>query len=475
MQRALLLLLIALSYLLFAGRPAWSLAPLLGLAALTALVAPRRTLSFSKIWRPLDLALVALMVGIVAQMVPLPPRLLGVLSPHAAALQASLRPPQLGTRAGEWLSISINIGATAGSLATVALGVLSFWIARGIFSAGGSSRWFCRALAVVGGVAALTAVVFRATSPGLVFGILDPAARSANPFGAFVNRNHFGGWLLMMATPVCGYLIAHLRIHTAHGRTLLLSVREFIASGAMVTAILGLGIVGVLLLTLSRSAVAGLGAAAICGWLLGRKRFSLERTSLPAILILIGVVMLAAVLFVDINGWATRIGESFEVAEGGSNRMRIWRESLPMVGDYWLTGTGAGTFNDAMTKYQQSRIWVGSMNRWAHFNNAHSAYLQVVAEGGLLLTIPALSALLLLFNLGRRAVRDDRGEMLWARIGAAAGLAGMAVQSIWETSLVMPANAIVCGTLAGLLLYRRGSGRSDRSADWPGPFANSAR
>jgi O-antigen ligase len=196
---------------------------------------------------------------------------------------------------------------------------------------------------------------------------------------------------------------------------------------------------------------------------LGRNRLRIERTHLPVILALTGVVMLAAVLFVDINGWATRASESFDLSDAGSNRLRIWRESLPMIHDFWLTGTGAGTFSDAMTKYQQSRIWVGSMNRWAHFNNAHSAYLQVVAEGGVLLALPALAALVSAFRIGRRAVREDRGEMLWARIGAAGGLVGIAVQNIWETPLIMPANAILFGTLAGLLLYQRGNGRPERA------------
>jgi len=79
----------------------------------------------------------------------------------------------------------------------------------------------------------------------------------------------------------------------------------------------------------------------------------------------------------------------------------------------------------------------------------------VLAEGGLLLVTPVLIALGAALSLGRRAVRDDKGEMQWARIGAAGGLIGIAVQSIWETSLVMPANAILCGAVAGLLLYQR--------------------
>ena len=53
-------------------------------------------------------------------------------------------------------------------------------------------------------------------------------------------------------------------------------------------------------------------------------------------------------------------------------------------------------------------------------------------------------------RLGRRSLRSDRGEMFWARVGAAAGLVGLAVQSIWEVALTMPANAVLGGVLAGL-------------------------
>jgi len=58
-------------------------------------------------------------------------------------------------------------------------------------------------------------------------------------------------------------------------------------------------------------------------------------------------------------------------------------------------------------------------------------------------------------TLARAAVIADKGEMFWVRVGAAAGLAGLAVQSIWEVSLTMPANAVLAGVLAGLVLYQR--------------------
>ncbi len=451
MQRTLLLSLIAVSYILFAGGPGWTLIPLLILAGVTVLVAPRRTLSFPRDTRALDLALVAVIAALLVQITPLPRAIVGLLSPHAEDLRVTLQFRGFSTN---WARLSVNPRATEASLGIVALAIVTFWIARGVFSFGGSTRQFCRALAIVGAAAAISALIFRIATPGLINGTLQPEARSANPFGAFINRNHFAGWLLLITGPVGGYLIAHLRIHPAYRQNFRIGLTQFLVSGAMVTAMAGLTVVGVMLLTLSRSAAAGLGAAAVFGWRVGRERLRIERTNLPVVLGIAGLGLMAVVLFVDISGWTTRLGESLDTASD-RNRITIWRESLPVLRDFWLTGTGAGTYGDSMIKYQESRVWIPSMSRWAHFNNAHSHYLQVAAEGGLLLLAPVLTALALVVRFGRRAVRDDKGEMQWARIGAAGGLIGIAVQSIWETSLVMPANAILCGAVAGLLLYQR--------------------
>jgi putative inorganic carbon (HCO3(-)) transporter len=455
MQRALLLLLIAVSYALFAGGPRWTLLPLLALAGAAALVAPRRTFAFPRESRALDLALVAVIAAIALQMAPLPSAIVSVLSPHAEAARAAVQfnPPSDGA----WVPLSLDPGATTDALATTVLAILTFWISRGVFSFGGSTRQFCRALALLGAVAAASALIFRVASPGLVLGTLPAEVRSANPFGAFVNRNHFAGWLLLVAGPVGGYLIAHLRIHPAYRQRFRQGLKQFLVSGALVTAMAEAMIVVTMLLTLSRSAAAGLGSAAIFGWRIGRHRMRIERSHLPAIMAIGGIGLLAAVLFVDIAGWTTRLEQTLETGSD-RNRLTIWRESIPILRDFWLTGTGAGTYGDAMVTYQQTRVWIGSMSRWAHFNNAHSHYLQVAAEGGLLLLLPVVSALGLAVSIGRRALRDDKGEMQWARIGAAAGLIGIAVQNIWETSLIMPANAILCGALAGLLLYHRPRG-----------------
>lgn len=459
MQRTLLILLFAASYLLYAGVTPWALGALLVIAALTALSSPRSTFTFHPRTRALDAALVALLAAVALQLMPLPAAVIAAVSPQAAALREAVRFAPLGTPPPSFLTLSVNPDATLLSLGTVVLGVLSFWSARSVFNAGGGARFFCKSLAFLGALAAMMAVIQKAVAPRAALFTMISEARSASPFGAFFNRNHFAAWMLMVAMPVAGYCIARMRIHPTRRGRWRESIGQILSSGAIFTTIAAIIMVGVLLLTLSRSALAGLAAAALTGWILGKPRLSIERTSVPGLLGFIGVVLVIVVLFVDVDSWATRVEQSLSSGSAdGFDRLTIWRESLPIAQDFWITGSGAGTYSNAMTVYQQTRVWVGAMQSWAHFNNAHSHYVQLAAEGGLLLSIPVLCAFLSVIVLGWRAVRADKGEMFWVRIGAAAGLAGLAVQSIWEVALQMPANAVLAGMLAGLLLYQRDAG-----------------
>ena len=87
------------------------------------------------------------------------------------------------------------------------------------------------------------------------------------------------------------------------------------------------------------------------------------------------------------------------------------------------------------------------------FNQAHNHYVQVAAEGGLILGIPVLAALVLLVRAGVSALGRDRSGMFWLRAGAASGLVGVAVQSLLETGLLTPANGVLAAIAAAILLH----------------------
>jgi O-antigen ligase len=108
-----------------------------------------------------------------------------------------------------------------------------------------------------------------------------------------------------------------------------------------------------------------------------------------------------------------------------------------------------------MLAYQQG-------SRLFFFNHAHDEYLQLLAEGGLIVAVPAaigmLGGLVAMF----RAMGADRTSIFWLRAGALAGIVAVAVQSIWDTGLRMPANGILFATIAALALHEpRGSSGRD--------------
>lgn len=61
-----------------------------------------------------------------------------------------------------------------------------------------------------------------------------------------------------------------------------------------------------------------------------------------------------------------------------------------------------------------------------------------------------LTSFLLVF---RRRLTQDEGPDYLIRAGAAAGIAGVMVQSFWDTGLRMPANAMLLAVLAAIVTY----------------------
>ena len=206
-----------------------------------------------------------------------------------------------------------------------------------------------------------------------------------------------------------------------------------------------------LTLSLSRSALLGLAGALGCGALLAiqgppaahDRRYAPRSGRAGA---LIAVLAALAVL-----GVATQVGPGAIARRfGGSgtamaDRLTIWHDTLPVLRDFWLTGTGAGTYLTSMAVYQRSKPGV-------IFNQAHNHYLQLAAEGGVLVALPVFLALAAFTRAAVDRLRNDRSGIYWIRAGAAAGLVGVAVQSVWETGLTIPANAALAAVLAAYVI-----------------------
>jgi O-antigen ligase len=89
-----------------------------------------------------------------------------------------------------------------------------------------------------------------------------------------------------------------------------------------------------------------------------------------------------------------------------------------------------------------------------HLREAHNDYLQLAAEGGVLLAVPILCTVAFLARDVRRRLADSSGSSYWIRLGAITGLIAIALQSTVEFSLQMPGNAALAATLLGIALHR---------------------
>ena len=425
----------AWSLLAFGGVYPWALAPVV-IASIVLLIAARPTVIAAP-HRLLDTGILAVLLVVAFQLVPLPRGVAGAFSPGTVQSWDALT---LHRRS--LLSISVWPAATVEALATLLAAVAVFWGARELFRLHGLRR-VIRTVALAGAAASFAGLLQRKSGASLVYGFWHPLETGAWPFGPFVNRNFFATWVLMGISLCAGYLLAR---HQAATRPDLRPWRTRVAQAVDGRTIWLLTVVGLmtvaLFASLSRSGLIGLVAVLLTGGA-GTQLRPHSRRSRWAVVGLL-VVGVSVVVWGDLAALVKRVDET-RVLEP-RERQAIWRDTIPLVRDHWVAGTGAGAYERAMLLYQRT-------DRTYYDNQAHNQYLQLAADGGVMLVIPAALVLIGVAQEGWRRLRCDRTGMFWIRLGAAAGLGGVLVQGFWETGLRAPGNAILSAVLAAILLH----------------------
>ena len=385
----------------------------------------------------LDASLLAGLAVAGAQLVPLPGAMRARVSPHAVQIDQALRLDG-GVSAAAAQPLSIDPESTAWAVALAAAYIALFFCARSIFARGGV-RTVSRGIAWMGlGLCALVALQ-RATSPSMLYWYFRPLDAGASPYGPFVSRNALATWLAMAAPIAIGYAVARdrsdrrvaggiaARIEAMDSTQLWLAAAACVMTGTVFASTSRAGILGVTLGLLAFVAVS-------------RARIRRGGVAVWTLVALAGIAA-AALMFGDFGALAMRLQETTESGVWG--RRAIWRDSWRMAQDFWIAGVGAGAFAKGMLLYQQG-------SRLFFFNHAHNEYLQLVAEGGVLVAVPAAIALIAFAVVITGHLRSDRTPIFWIRAGAVAGIVAVAVQSLWDTGLRTPANGALFAVIAAI-------------------------
>ena len=306
-----------------------------------------------------------------------------------------------------------------------------------------------RGLVVLGAALALLGIVQKATYTQEIYGYWS-SNHGGEPFGPFLNKNHFAGWMLMNLPVATGYFYAltasnrHQSTWNWRRRLLWLSSNEAHEILLVGAAILLMAFA--LVMTLSRSGIGiFLVVLAMTGSLIRRNRPARwERRLAIASLSALAVV---AVTWVGIDAVAARFLELPGSDLGG--RVGIWRDTLRIVKDFPLTGSGLNTYATAIPFYQ-------TFDLSTYFPWAHNDYLQLVAEGGLLVGIPfAILAALFVRQICRR-LRENTDTISWGiRVGAVTGLGAIAIQELVDFSLQHPGHAALFSVLCAVAVAPR--------------------
>jgi O-antigen ligase len=341
--------------------------------------------------------------------------------------------------------LTVDADATAWAVALGAAYIAIFFCARAIFTTGGV-RHTARAVAWLGLALTTLVIVQRATSPSLLYWTWKPISPGASPYGPFVNRNSLATWLAMAVPLVIGYAMARHESQRQGGGTgdPIDPTQIWLAGSATLMT-------GGLLASTSRAGILAGGIGLIVFVALSRRRTRGGRGTLW-IAAALGVMVVIAAAYSNVGALLMHMQSTAEQGDWG--RAAIWRDTWRMASDFPWTGVGVGAFQHAMLVYQQG-------SRLFFFNHAHNEYLQIVAEGGLLIGAPAAIAVLAGGILAATHLAD-RTPIFWVRAGATAGIVAVCVQSVWDTGLRTPANGVLFAVLVAIAVHDPRAGRTHR-------------
>ena len=267
------------------------------------------------------------------------------------------------------------------------------------------------------------------------------------PFGPFVSKNHFAGYVELAALLAVG-LATGLADEARHGEGWLDWIESrrskwiVVAWGAALVLVLAVPV------SLSRGGVVSLTAGLACFVLLrlwARKRSQISGPGLVGALAGLGAAGLLMVAVLPTEARARVLSlTGITSDQSGSYRLALWQDTLRLAASSPAVGSGFGAYEDALPRFKTT----AGGSRVTHAENDH---LELLAEGGLLTALLGAAAALALLLLGIKALRATEHRLARSLLAAAlAGGAAVYVHSAFDFNLRIPSNALVAALLAGV-------------------------
>ncbi len=386
----------------------------------------------------------ALFILIVVQMTPLPKFLIKGLSPSTHSLRDLFTPDYLQT---EFMGISLIPSYTfQKGLELLAYFLLGYLIIKTVTG----RRQIMRIFYVLIGMGVFQALYgffeLYNRNPRILF--YEKLEYLDCVTGTFINRNHLSGYLEMILPIAIGIVLARTEYFDLSGLSWKNKLLQFTESKALVKMLIPVCIIVMALAIIFSKSRSGIFLLILTFLLifqflvLNFKRSSYRKRMIARYLKITFLVITIVALYIGIEGVIKRFSMERFLHE---YRPIFWSQTVRIVEDFPLFGSGLGTFESLYPAYAKSSVP-------APLSHAHNDYLEYLSELGLFGLIFLLGGIIALFV---------RAFLVWRKrthpfvkglgLGGFIAIILLLFHSITDFNLHIPANMILFAVVLSLL------------------------
>lgn len=361
-------------------------------------------------------ALLGFLVYVGIQMIPFPSMILKYLSPETFNIYSYYT-----TDKDPNMSISLYAYKTGIEFLMVLTYSLFFIVLSFSIKDTSTLQRMLKILVYFGFGLAIFAIIQKATWNGKLYWLRELTMQGSGPFGPFVSRNNYAGFINMLIPLSLGLALTR----RSRERQLLFGFFALIMAVS-------------LFISLSR--------AGIISFFVGITMFALflawDRFRANKRWALVAFVF-AVFLYLLYLGIDPIIDRFYKTDLAREDRFAVWSATLSAFKDFYLTGSGMGTFIHIFPFYTPQNININVI-----FDHAHNDYLEFILEAGIIGTVLLL---LFLYFFVRYIVNSkwDRYTGI-IKVSLLSSITTIVIHSIFDFNLHIPSNALMLSAVFGM-------------------------
>jgi len=402
----------------------------LGIWCLREILSTRFRLTPSPLYLPMGLFFILIII----QLIPMPLTVLNSISPHTHSMLHQTTEGLnyiFGETTISSFTISINSYTTKEKLLLYLSYTAFFIVVSNYLVARNQLKRYFWVIFAVGVIQSLIGIAQYISS-----GSTHPAS------GTYINPNHFGGLLILIIPFSLGYIL-YLGQRKRGGSNLVDIIRQAKFSNQLLlffaTCLMGVG----LIMSESRGAlISVIAGIAIFYVLLSWKKKN--RSGTLFIAVFIAIIAIYSV-WIGIDPVIEKFSETSETLP---KRTFIWLDTLSIIKDFPILGTGLGTYSLSFSLYKKVAHWPTIIQ------HAHNDYLELLSETGIVGFLLVTWGIVMFYKqaLSKIVRNNSQNEPLryYLLLGAISGSLGMMVHVITDFNFQIPANAFYFVFLLGI-------------------------